>query len=125
MQMNKAILKNSEIVIFDKKNNFTAARVSFFFFSNPLDQKKIFFSRRPYRSTIFHSIFQNSNMLIWSICVTQNDPEFIFRYVYFLALNTLKQPELTGFGPLPGFLPEALTLGPARRLTVPPGSRLC
>ena len=30
MQMNKAILRNSEIVIFDKKNNFAAARLSFF-----------------------------------------------------------------------------------------------
>ena len=31
MQMNKAILRNSEIVIFDKKNIFAAAPVSFFF----------------------------------------------------------------------------------------------
>ena len=30
MQMNKAILRNSEIVIFEKKNNFAAAWVSFF-----------------------------------------------------------------------------------------------
>ena len=31
MQMSKAILRNSEIVIFDKKNDFATARVSFFF----------------------------------------------------------------------------------------------
>ena len=31
MQMNKANLRNSEIVILDKKNNFAAAWVSFFF----------------------------------------------------------------------------------------------
>ena len=41
MQMNKAILKNSEIAISDKKYNFAAAWVSFF--SNPLDQKQFFF----------------------------------------------------------------------------------
>ena len=46
MQMNKAILRKSEIVIFDKKNNFVVARVSFF--SNPLDRKPNFFSRRSY-----------------------------------------------------------------------------
>ena len=34
-------------------------------------------------------------------CVTQNDPEFIFRSVYFLALNTSKQPKLTGLCPPP------------------------
>ena len=45
MQMNKANLRNSEIVILDKKNNFAAAWVSFFF--NQLDWKQIFFSRRP------------------------------------------------------------------------------
>ena len=31
MQMNKTILRNSEMVIFDKKNNFAAAWVSSFF----------------------------------------------------------------------------------------------
>ena len=41
MQINKSILRNSETVIFDKKNNFAASWVSFF--SNPLDQKQIFF----------------------------------------------------------------------------------
>ena len=43
MQMNKAFLRNSEIVIFDKKKKkkFAAARVSFF--SNPLDRKHFFF----------------------------------------------------------------------------------
>ena len=30
MQMNKAILRNSGIVIFDKKSNFAASQVSFF-----------------------------------------------------------------------------------------------
>ena len=39
--MNKAILRNSEIVIFDKKNNFAAAWV--IFFSNSLDREQIFF----------------------------------------------------------------------------------
>ena len=34
-------------------------------------------------------------------CVTQNDSEFIFRSVYFLALNTSKQSELTGLCPPP------------------------
>ena len=43
--MNKAILRNSEILIFDKKNNLAAAQVSFF---KPLDWRQIFFSRRPY-----------------------------------------------------------------------------
>ena len=43
MQMNKAILRNSEIVIFDKKNNFTAARVSFFFFPTRWIRKRFFF----------------------------------------------------------------------------------
>ena len=42
MQMNKAILRKSKILIFDKKNNFAVTRVSFF--SNPLDQKPNFFS---------------------------------------------------------------------------------
>ena len=46
MQMSKAILRNSEIVIFDKKNNFAAAWVSFF--SNPLDWKQIFVLCWPY-----------------------------------------------------------------------------
>ena len=46
MQMNKAILRNSKIVIFDKKNNFAAARVNFF--SNPMDWKQIFVLRWPY-----------------------------------------------------------------------------
>ena len=41
MQMNKAFLRNSEIVIFFKKNNFAAVRVSFF--SSPLDRKHFFF----------------------------------------------------------------------------------
>ena len=40
MQRNKAILRNNEIVIFDKKNNFAAALVGFF--SNSLDWKQIF-----------------------------------------------------------------------------------
>ena len=31
MQMNNAILKNSKIVIFDKKNNSAVSRVSYFF----------------------------------------------------------------------------------------------
>ena len=44
MQMNKAILRNSEIVIFDKKNNFAAARLSFFF--QPAGSETDFFSRR-------------------------------------------------------------------------------
>ena len=39
--MNKAILRNSEIEIFDQKNNFTAAQV--IFFSNLLDREQIFF----------------------------------------------------------------------------------
>ena len=39
--MNKTILRNSEIVVFDKKNNFAAAQM--IFFSNPLDRKQIFF----------------------------------------------------------------------------------
>ena len=42
--MNKAILRNSEIVIFDKKNNFAAARLSFF----QTTGLETFFSRRPY-----------------------------------------------------------------------------
>ena len=46
MQMNKAILRNSEIVIFDKKNNFPVAQVSFF--SNPLDRKPNLFLHRSY-----------------------------------------------------------------------------
>ena len=45
MQTNKTILRNSEIVIFDKKNNFVATWVSFFF--NPLDWKQLFFSCQP------------------------------------------------------------------------------
>ena len=44
MQMNKAILRNSEIVIFDKKNNFMAARVSFFFFQPAGSEKDFFFT---------------------------------------------------------------------------------
>ena len=47
MQMNKAILRNSKIVIFDNKDNFAAAWMSFFFFSTSLDRKQIFFPRRP------------------------------------------------------------------------------
>ena len=45
MQMNKAVLRNSEIVIFDKKK--FHGRPGEFFFSNPLDRKQFFFSRRP------------------------------------------------------------------------------
>ena len=45
MQMNKANLRNNEIVILDKKNNFAAARVSFFF--QPAGLETDFFSRRP------------------------------------------------------------------------------
>ena len=41
MQMNNIILRNSDIIIFDNKNNFAAAQVSFF--SNLLDQKQNFF----------------------------------------------------------------------------------
>ena len=40
MQMNKAILRNSKIVSFDKKKNFVAAY-------NPLDLKQIFFAHQP------------------------------------------------------------------------------
>ena len=43
--MNKAILRNSEIVIFEKKNNFGAAWVSFF---QTVGLETDFFSRRPY-----------------------------------------------------------------------------
>ena len=41
MQMNKAILRNSKIVIFTQKNNFAAAQVSFF--PHLLDRKQILF----------------------------------------------------------------------------------
>ena len=44
MQMNKAILRNSKTVIFDKKNNFAVARLSFF--SQPAGSETDFFSRR-------------------------------------------------------------------------------
>ena len=47
MQMNKAILRNSEIVIFEKKNNFAAAWMSFF----QTAELETFFSRRTY---LFH-----------------------------------------------------------------------
>ena len=40
--MNNAILRNSEIVIFDKKNNFVAAWLSFFF--QPTGTETDFFS---------------------------------------------------------------------------------
>ena len=40
MQMNKAILRNSKIVIFDKK---IILRWPGWVFSNPLDRKQIFF----------------------------------------------------------------------------------
>ena len=45
MQMNKAILRNSEIEIFDKK--IISRPPGWVFFSNPLDQKQFFFSRKP------------------------------------------------------------------------------
>ena len=45
MQMNKAILRNREIVIFDQKNNFAAARMSFFF--QPAGSKTFFFTLAP------------------------------------------------------------------------------
>ena len=41
MQMNKAILLNSKIVIFDQKKNFAAAWVSFFF--QPTEWETFFF----------------------------------------------------------------------------------
>ena len=43
--MNKAILRNIEIVTFNKKNNFTAAWLSFFF--QPTGSETDFFSHRP------------------------------------------------------------------------------
>ena len=46
MQMNKAILRNSEIIIFDKKNNFAAPRVRFFF--QTAGSETDFFTSRPY-----------------------------------------------------------------------------
>ena len=45
MQMNKAILRNSEIVIFEKKNSFAAAWVIFF---QTAGSETDFFSRRAY-----------------------------------------------------------------------------
>ena len=45
MQMNKAILRNSEIVIFEKKKKIGAAGVSFF---QTAGLETDFFSRRPY-----------------------------------------------------------------------------
>ena len=45
MQMNKAILRNSEIVIFEKKNNFVDAWVIFF---QTAGSETDFFSRRTY-----------------------------------------------------------------------------
>ena len=52
MQMNKAFLRNSEIVIFDKKkNNFAAARVSFFF--QPAGSETFLFFRIGLRCSIF------------------------------------------------------------------------
>ena len=53
MQMNKAILRNSKIVIFDKKNNFVAARVSFF--PQPAGSETFFFSCQPYCLHIYSS----------------------------------------------------------------------
>ena len=47
MQMNKVILRNSDIVIFDNKNNFATARVSFF--PTRWIGNRIFFSRQPYK----------------------------------------------------------------------------
>ena len=44
MQINKAILRNSKIVIFDKKNNFVAAWVSFFFQPTGLETDFLFMS---------------------------------------------------------------------------------
>ena len=44
--MNKAILRNSEIATFDKKNNFAAAGVNFFFLTRWISETD-FFSRRP------------------------------------------------------------------------------
>ena len=46
MQMNKAVLRNSEIVIFDKKK--FHGRPGEFFFSNPLDRKQFFFFTSAY-----------------------------------------------------------------------------
>ena len=45
MQMTKAILRNSEIVIFEKKNSFAAAWVIFF---QTAGLETDFFSRRTY-----------------------------------------------------------------------------
>ena len=46
MKMKKAILRNSKIVIFDKKDNFTAAQVKIFFLQ-PAGSETDFFSRQP------------------------------------------------------------------------------
>ena len=53
MQMNKAILRNSLIVIFEKKN-FGAAWVSFF---QTAGSETDFFSRRPYLYSFAWIIF--------------------------------------------------------------------
>ena len=70
MQMNKAILRNSEIVIFDKKNNFTAARLSFFFPTHWI-RNRFFFSHRP-KSITFLIIFKSGERAgifnIWALC---------------------------------------------------------
>ena len=53
--MNKAILGNSEVVIFDKNNNFATAQVSSFFPTRQIGNR-FFFSRRPYGSFSFPSL---------------------------------------------------------------------
>ena len=63
MQMNKAILRNSETVIFDKK--IISRSPGWVFFPNPLDRKKFFFSRRP------HELVKNTKTWIsWERNIT-------------------------------------------------------
>ena len=54
MQRNKTILRNSEIVIFDKKNNFVAAWV--ILFPNHWIGNRFFFPRQPEREYTDRSI---------------------------------------------------------------------
>ena len=62
MQMNKAILRNSKIVIFDQKTNFVAARVSFFF--QPAGLETDFFSCWPQHTDFIKKTDSSTDFLL-------------------------------------------------------------
>ena len=88
MQINKAILRNSEIVIFDKKNNFAATQVGFFFPIRWIGSSFFFFHVGPKNICMINQWKVKYNTFT-TYCKSQKCDKVILGETLYLSWNTL------------------------------------